>query len=379
MARIRLLQTSDVHLRQDRPERRRALSLVFELARSRSVDAVLLCGDLFDRASDAVGQRAFVRQLVESIAPRPVVLLPGNHDAECYGADTDYGANAVVLTGTPSARASICGVDVVGIPYQHGRTVAECLTGIASDPRHTILMAHATIMDGVAGAFPGEGEGGAYMPIFLSDVLKRCCYAALGHLHSGGNLIHRDGERLVAYAGSAVSTSRHETGPRGVLLVDFEPSAGVLAHEQVRIPTPYYERVEVLCQPGEEAAAIERLAREAVAKKKPGARVLAKLGGLSLATEADLRESAERALTRAFAGATAPAPTATPTDPDDPDASVPILELEVASYPSLAETPIIGEFVERLGTCAQAEGIEDPAVLQAALRLGLEAFLESLP
>lgn len=340
---------------------------------------MLVCGDLFDRSADAVGQRALVRQLVESVAPRPVVFVPGNHDAECYGPDTDYGANAVVLAGTPATRATVCGLDVVGVPYQHGKAVAECLTGIAGDPRHTILVTHGTVADGVADAFAGEGEEGSFMPIFLSDLLKRCCYAALGHLHSGRNLIHRDGERLVAYAGSPVATSERELGPRGALLVDFEAGAGVLTHEHVSVATPYYEQVEVACAPGGETAAIERLAREALAKKKPGARVLARLRGISLSSESDLREAADLALTRAFAGAHAPTPSTVSTNPEDADASIPILGLRASCYPALAEVPIVGEFVERLDARARADGIDDPGVREAALRMGLDAFLEALP
>lgn len=379
MARVRLLQTSDVHLRQDRPERAHALGALFELARTRSADALLVCGDLFDRTADAVGQRAVVRQLVESIAPRPVVFLPGNHDQDSYGADTDLGANAVVLTETPVARTAVCGIDVIGVPYQHGRTLAECLTGVRSDPRHTVLMAHGTILDGVADAFAGEGEDGAYLPIFLSDVLKRGCYAALGHLHAGANLIHRDQERLVAYAGSPVATSPLEIGPRSALLVDFEPGAGVLAHETVRIPTPFYESVRVLCRPGREETAVEELAREALAKKSPGARVVARLEGVSLAAEADLKEAAERALSRAFAGASAPAPSTLSTDPGDPEASLPLLDFAVASYPALSDLAIVGEFIERVETRARDEGESDSAAVEAALRLGFDAFLEALP
>lgn len=379
MARVRLLQTSDVHLRQDEPERTRALGEVFELARNRSADAVLICGDLFDRTADAVGQRASVRQLVETIAPRPVVFLPGHHDTDGYGPDCDLGSNAVVLDTTPAGRTNVCGIDVIGVPYQHGRTLAECLTGIRSDPRQTILMAHGTIADGVADAFPGEGQDGAYLPIFLTDVLKRCCYAALGHLHSGGNLIHRDEERLVAYSGSPVATSPREIGPRSALLVDFEPGAGVLAHETVAIATPFFEGVEVVCRPGQEEAAIETLARDALSKKAPGARVLARLAGVSLESESALREAAERALTRAFAGANAPTPSTLSSDPNDPEASLPILDFAIAAYPALSDLAIVGEFIERVEARAREDGTEDPEVVQTALRMGFDAFLEALP
>jgi hypothetical protein len=39
--------------------------------------------------------------------------------------------------------------------------------------------------------------------------------------------VRRDNERLVAYAGTPVATSRRELGPRGILVVDFEPGVGV--------------------------------------------------------------------------------------------------------------------------------------------------------
>src|SRR5262249_60580272 len=97
-----------------------------------AADALIIAGDLFDRGSDAVGERAWVRELVESIAPRPVVLIPGNHDSDAFGAGTDFGANAVVLAEAPYSRAVVCGIDLIGLPYQQGRTVAECLTGLVA-------------------------------------------------------------------------------------------------------------------------------------------------------------------------------------------------------------------------------------------------------
>jgi len=369
MPRVRFLQTSDVHLRADRPERRRALELVFDAVSAHAADALIIAGDLFDRSTDAVGERARVRELVESIAPRPVVLLPGNHDLDAFGSGTDFGANAVVLADVPYVRASVCGVDVVGLPYQQGRTVTECLTGLTADPLRTALIAHATVTDAI-GAFAGEGEDGAYMPVMVADLFQRFSYAALGHLHSGRNLVRRDRERLVAYAGSPVATSRREIGPRAVLLVDFEPGAGVAAHQIVPLGVPYYERTEVTCTPGGEAAAIDRLARQAAALRKPGVRVLARLGGVSTESEAVLREAATDALARA-SGAVA-----MPEKSDGHPGAV--LELAVTSYAALANSPAVAEFVSRLTAC-DANGAErDPRLVEAALRIGLGAFLESL-
>jgi DNA repair exonuclease SbcCD nuclease subunit len=249
------------------------------------------------------------------------------------------------------------------------------LSGLVCEPRHTVLIAHGTLRDGDGAAFAGEGEDGAYMPIFAEDLSRRCTYAALGHLHAGASLVRRENERLVAYAGSPVATSRRELGPRCLLVVDFEPGIGVLAHETVALATPYYERTEVTCLPGAEQEAIEQLAQQAAALKAVGVRVLARLSGVSTEPEAALREAAGRALARAWG---APLGTRSPSRPDD-DATAPILELTAASHPQLAQIAVVSEFVTRLAASARSADVKDPRTLEAALRLGLGAFVEALP
>ena len=375
MPRLRIVQTSDVHLRPDRPERRRALELVFAQAVARAADVVLIAGDLFDRAIDAQAERASVRKMVEELAPRPVIFVPGNADQDAYTASADFGANALVLAKTPYMRARIAGLEVVGVPYQAGRSLAECLTGLVCEPRHTVLIAHGTLVDAVGASFPGDGEDGAFMPIFAQDLTRRFSYAALGHLHAGDALVRREDQRLVAYAGSPVATSPRELGPRGVLVVDFEPGVGVLAHEVVPLLSPSYELVHVVCMPGGEQEAIERLAKEAAAKKAPGVRVVARLSGATTETEDTLRAAAERELERAFAGSAAVAPNAAASDL----APSAVLELAVASHPQLAQIAVVSEFVTRLTAAAKSGGIEDPQTLESALRIGLGAFVEALP
>lgn len=375
MPRLRIVQTSDVHLRPDRPERRRALELVFAQAAARAADVVIIAGDLFDRANDALAERANVRKLVEELAPRPVIFIPGNSDQDAYTSSADFGANALLLAKTPYTRARIAGLEVVGVPYQAGRSLAECLTGLACEPRHTVLIAHGTLADADPAAFTGEGEDGSFMPIFAQDLTRRCTYAALGHLHAGEGLVRRDEQRLVAYAGSPVATSRRELGPRGVLVVDFEPGVGVLAHEHVPLAVPSYDQVQVVCMPGMEQEAIEQLAKQAAARKAPGVRVIARLSGVSTEPETALREAAERLLTRAFAGPIPLTPNAAQSDAT----SSPILELAVVSHPQLAQVAVVSEFVARLSGCAKGAGIKDPRTLETALRLGLGAFVEALP
>ncbi|MFP6664833.1 MAG: metallophosphoesterase [Deltaproteobacteria bacterium] len=377
MPRIRVLQTSDLHLRPDCPERLATLDQIFATATAHAADMVIVAGDLFDRSSDAIALRQEVRKRIEAIAPLPVVLLPGNHDQAAFGPETDYGTNAVVLRETPWQKTTVCGLDVVGVPYQTGRTLAECLVGTTMDPHHTILVGHGSLMSGVGDAFVGEGEEGAWMPIFLADILGRCCYGALGHVHSGRNLVHRDGERLVGYAGSPLTTSRRELGRRGVLLVDFEAAAGVVAHEFVPLPTPYYERVEVVCVPGMEKKAVRELARLAAELRGPGAQVLACLSGIVTENEDKLHQAATRALEIAFADPRGE-DVAGAEMGEDTLKSRPIFTLEARSFRHLANVPVVAEFVERVQLQIEDGRESDPEVIQSALRLGLGAFLEAL-
>lgn len=375
MPRLRIVQTSDVHLRPDRPERRRALELVFAQAMAHAADVVIIAGDLFDRASDAQAERASVRKMVEELAPRPVIFVPGNADQDAYTASADFGSNALLLAKTPYTRARISGLEVVGVPYQAGRSLAECLTGLTCEPRHTVLIAHGTLVDGIGAAFPGDGEEAAFMPIFAQDLTRRFSYAALGHLHAGDALVRREDQRLIAYAGSPIATSRRELGPRSMLMVDFEPGVGVLAHEAVPLLTPSYELVQVVCLPGAEQDAIERLAKEAAARKAPGVRVVARLSGVTTESEQTLRAAAERALERAFAAPAAIAPNATASDL----APTALLELSVVSHPQLAQIAVVSEFVTRLAAAAKSGKMDDPETLESALRIGLGAFAEALP
>lgn len=373
MSRVLWLLTSDVHLRPDRPERREALARAFAVASEYRADAIAIAGDLFDRSRDAVEERAFVRELVEAAAPRPVVLVPGNHDVDAYGAAADFGPNAVVLSRRPFHRATVCGLDVIGLPYQHGRTVAQCLAGLDGDTTSSILVAHATVIDGAAASFAGDGEEGAYMPASAAELLRRFAWSALGHLHGGADLVRRAGAHLVSYAGSPVATSRKETGPRRVLLVGVERGGGVVSLEARELDVPFWERVEESCAPGGEDEAIERLAGRAAAAAAadPRARVIARLSGVSLVAEGELRARATAAFSRALPGTG-------PSRPGTPVGDAPVLELAAASFEALSRSPVVAEFVERLGRRADAAGA-DPRLRAEALRIGLGAFLESLP
>jgi hypothetical protein len=54
------------------------------------------------------------------------------------------------------------------VPYQKGRTLAECLTGSLRAAPHGAGRARR-VARGDGATFTGEGEDGAFMPIFIED------------------------------------------------------------------------------------------------------------------------------------------------------------------------------------------------------------------
>jgi len=88
MRAVRLIHSSDLHVEDagpHAPPRRGAtgiagLAAVLATARAEQADAVLLAGDTFDHARVGGAMLARAAALIAD-AGRPVVLLPGNHDA----------------------------------------------------------------------------------------------------------------------------------------------------------------------------------------------------------------------------------------------------------------------------------------------------------
>ena len=88
---VRLLHSSDWQLGarvlqggdrsgELRQERLATAGRIVELARAEGVDALILAGDIFDRHDVDESVLRVAVELLESLAPVPVLVLPGNHD-----------------------------------------------------------------------------------------------------------------------------------------------------------------------------------------------------------------------------------------------------------------------------------------------------------
>jgi DNA repair protein SbcD/Mre11 len=267
---VRFLHTSDWHLGRSfhrvnlLPEQRRFIEHLVETVRERRVDAVLVAGDVYDRAVPPLAAVELFDDALHRLADLgvPTVMISGNHDS---ARRLGVGAGLIERAGihlrtdpagcaTPVVLADDHGdVALYGLPYLEPALVRETLgaetaghpavlraamdrvrADLAERPSGTrsVVLAHAF----VTGGQPSDSErdiavgGVASVP---AGVFDGADYVALGHLHGSQTLTER-----VRYSGSPLAYSFSETDHvKSTWVVDLAADGGVRA-ERVPCPVP---------------------------------------------------------------------------------------------------------------------------------------------
>ncbi|MFD4154411.1 exonuclease SbcCD subunit D [Streptomyces hydrogenans] len=268
---MRLLHTSDWHLGRSfhrvglLDAQAAFLDHLVATVRDREVDAVLVAGDVYDRAVPPLPAVALFDRALHRLAEAgvPTVMISGNHDSARrlgVGAGLLDRAGIHLRTdpagiGTPVVLADAHGdVALYGLPYLEPALVRERLgaakpgheavlvaamdrvrADLAARPAGTrsVVLAHAF----VAGGAPSDSErditvgGVAAVPTTVFDGVD---YVALGHLHGSQALTPR-----VRYSGSPLAYSFSETDHRKTMwLIDLGADGEVAAAERVDCPVP---------------------------------------------------------------------------------------------------------------------------------------------
>ncbi|MEU6083294.1 exonuclease SbcCD subunit D [Streptomyces sp. NPDC047108] len=267
---MRVLHTSDWHLGRSfhrvglLSAQEAFLDHLVETARERRVDAVLVSGDVYDRAVPPLSAVELYDDALHRLAGLgvPTLMISGNHDsARRLGVGAGLMERAGIHLRTDPAR---CGEPVVladehgdvavyGLPYLEPALVRDVLgagkaghtavlraaldrvrADLATRPAGTrsIVLAHAF----VAGGAPSDSErditvgGVAAVPAELFDGID---YVALGHLHGCQTI----GERI-RYSGSPLAYSFSESDQRkSMWLVDLGAGHAFTA-ERIDCPVP---------------------------------------------------------------------------------------------------------------------------------------------
>jgi len=267
---MRLLHTSDWHIGRSLhgtdllAEQEAVLGGLAEVVARESVDAVLVAGDVYDRAVPSADATAVLDRVLMRVrsAGAAVVLTPGNHDSArrlAFGAGLMAHSGVHVRAVTPSLDEPVLLADehgdiaVYGLPYlepevaRHelrlpdGRSHEAVLTAAMERVRadlflrpgaRSVVLAHAFVGGGVASDSERDiGVGG--VELVPASVFDGVDYVALGHLHRPQTLSPR-----LRYSGSPLAYSFGEAGQqKQAWLVDLD-AAGLAGVTAVPLPTP---------------------------------------------------------------------------------------------------------------------------------------------
>lgn len=267
---MRLLHTSDWHLGRAFHRvnllgaQAEFIGHLVTTVREREVDAVVVSGDVYDRAVPPLAAVELFDTALHRLADLgvPTVMISGNHDSARrlgVGAGLIDRAGIHLRTepsaaGTPVILEDAHGdVAFYGLPYLEPALVKdefgvdkaghEAVLGAAMDRvradlagrapgTRSVVLAHAFVTGGQASDSERDITVGgvAAVPAAVFDGVD---YAALGHLHGCQTLTER-----VRYSGSPLAYSFSEAGHRkSMWLVDLDADGAVTA-ERVDCPVP---------------------------------------------------------------------------------------------------------------------------------------------
>ncbi|EWC62793.1 Exonuclease SbcD [Actinokineospora spheciospongiae] len=268
---MRVLHTSDWHVgrtfhgRDLLAEQETVLGGLADLVTDERVDAVVVSGDLYDRAVPSAEAVATCTRVLGRLAEAGarIVITPGNHDSAArLGAFAGFAeAGGLHLRTTaadlhrPVLLADAHGpVALYGIPYLepeparhalgmpelrgHSGVLGEAMRRVREDlagrPEGTrsVVLAHAFVTGGeVSDSERTIAVGG--VPHVPDSTFDGVDYVALGHLHGPQVLAEN-----LRYSGSPLAYSFSEARQRkSVWLVEFD-AGGLLGVERRELPVP---------------------------------------------------------------------------------------------------------------------------------------------
>ena len=271
---MRLIHTSDWHLGRSfhrvglLAAQARYLDHLVEVVHAEGVDAVLVSGDVYDRALPSPDTVELLSDAVTRLidAGAAVVLSSGNHDSAIrlgFASDLLARAGLHIRTSLDSVGVPVMikGTAIYPLPYlepsvaadrigaderTHAAVLRAAMDRVRADahdrPGPSVVMAHAFVTGGATSASERDISVGGVSAVH-PDVFADATYVALGHLHGPQRI-----SDTVRYSGSPIALSFSEASQhKGSVLVDLASGslrAGALSIEF--IPAPVAKPLAIL-------------------------------------------------------------------------------------------------------------------------------------
>jgi len=268
---VKLLHTSDWHLGRTlfqtslHEAHEQFLAWLLETALDQQVDAVLVSGDVYDRAVPPLDSVQLLDRTFLAFAEAgvPLVVVSGNHDSAVrlgFGSGLAAASRIHLRTTVEAITDPVVLADehgdvaVYGIPYllpdaakdalgverSHEAVLGEAVRRIRADAAdrgiaRTVVLSHAFVTGGTVTESERDirvgGIGDAPARVF-----DGCSYVALGHLHRPQQVGLTGSSTVLRYSGSPLAFSFSEKDDtKSVTLVEIDGRGAVTTST---IPTP---------------------------------------------------------------------------------------------------------------------------------------------
>lgn len=219
---MRFIHCADIHLgskmdsnlpREKADERRSELRATFvnlvNYAKTHKVEAILLCGDIFDSDRPFKKDKEFFYSVVRGCPEVLFFYLRGNHDGQ--ESFTEELENLKTFSRDwKSYNVGAVTISAVELAGDNAQSIYSTLR--LSPDSLNIVMLHGT-----AGDSSGKDK------INLTKLReKNIDYLALGHIHTHGGFEKIDGRGIYAYSGCLEGRGFDEAGEKGFVLLDID-------------------------------------------------------------------------------------------------------------------------------------------------------------
>lgn len=260
---MKILHTSDWHLgisfrgRDSVEDQEFFLDRICEIIKERKIDAVILAGDVFDRAVASSEAVAFYDRAMTRIVAgmdTDLICVAGNHDgasrlSQCSALLRKSGLYISGILGHEIEKISYDDTDIFLLPWFTAeraraafperadeitdeesayRTVCDEIRRVMEPGRKNILVTHAFVTGAETSESDRAAEIGSASAVPVS-VFEGFDYVALGHIHK-----HQEIGANAVYSGSPMpySFGKEEKQAKGVVVVDTD----AMIREFVEIP-----------------------------------------------------------------------------------------------------------------------------------------------
>jgi DNA repair protein SbcD/Mre11 len=251
----KIIHTADLHLgaifkelgeksKIHRMDCRDVFTNIIDLCIKEKVDALLIAGDLFDKAEPQKSLVNFVISELERLEQNktPVFISTGNHDPykkNSVWLEHKFPKNVIIFDSSNLEAKSIDGITIYGIAYTNNDK--EPLKGFKADDSDNfkIGLVHGSTTNINWDEQPEAG----YRRIMKSDLdNSKLDYIALGHFHS---MLEVKSKSKCFYPGSPEPLSFKNKGDCFVILASMENKK--LKIEPIRMNIKTFDTIEVDC------------------------------------------------------------------------------------------------------------------------------------